>query len=288
MTRIAVDTVRAGSPAPDVVHGVVVALTSAPDLEVALVGPVAALRDALGGAGPALPADRIELVDAARSVGPDDDPVVVVRGRRDASVRIAVDLLRTGAVDAMVSAGPATATVVAARFSLPRVRGLRAPALAAEVALEGGSVTVVDAGAEAHATAGTLVRYGELGAELARRRGTSRPRVAALAPLGTSSRDARELGTLFEAADLGDGSFVGARSPAGALAGDVDVLVTPGAAGAILVDTVRALRPADTCHAVLVGVQGTVATLTEARPSSVTEALLDVVAIAGRAPTTTP
>lgn len=288
MTRIAVDTVRAGSPAPDVVRGAVMALAATPDLEVALVGPLVPLRDALDGAGAGDATDRVELVEAARSVGPEDDPVVVVRGRRDASVRVAVDLVRTGSADAMASAGPDAATVVAARFALPRVRGLRAPGIAAEVRLEGGSVTVVDAGAEADATAGALVRYGELGADLARRRGTSRPRVAALAPLGTSSRAVQELVALFDAAELGDGSFVGARSAAEALAGDVDVLVTGGAAGAIVVDTVRALRSGGACHAVLVGLHGIVATLAEASPAEVADALMDVAGLARHAPAATP
>lgn len=288
MTRVAVDTVRAGAPAPDVVRGASAALAADPDLELVLVGSVAPLRAALEGAGAAVSGDRIELLDAPRAVGPDDDPVVAVRGRRDASVRIAVDLLALGGADAVVSAGPPAATIVAARFALPRVPGLRSPALAVQLSLDGHRVTVVDAGAGTDATAAALVRYGELGADLARRRGTTAPRVAALAPPGTSSRAVRELLALFDAAELGDGGFVGALGPAEVLAGGVDVLVTGGAAGAILVDTVRALRPGGARHAVVVGLDGAVATLGESSPGAVTDALLDVVTLARRTPAGTP
>lgn len=279
MPRIAVDTVRAGTPAPEVVRAASSVLATDPDLRLLLVGPLDPLRAALEGSGAAVPADRIQLVDAPRAVGPGDDPVVAVRGRRDASVRVAVDLVAGGEADAVVSAGPPAATIVAARFGLRRLPGLRLPGLAVELPLEDATVTVLDAGAETDATAGTLVRYGELGADLACRRGTAAPRVAALAPLGTSSRAVREVVALFDAADLGAGRFVGACGPAEALAGDVDVLVTGGAAGAILVDTVRALRPRGTSHALVVGIEGTVATLPPSDVDGVAAALADVAAL---------
>jgi glycerol-3-phosphate acyltransferase PlsX len=304
VVRVAVDTVRAGGPAPEVVHGAVAALADDPGLRVALVGPAGALTELLEGAGVAVPGERLEVVDAPHVVGPEDDPVVAVRGRRRASVRVAVELATAGEADAVVSAGPVAATTVAARFHLRRLPGLRTPALAVECvvgptavpvvgpdavsvvgpdaisAVDAGAVTIVDAGAEPDATPGALVRYGELGADLVRRRGGSAPRVAALTPFGTSSRAVGELVALFDAAELGDGRFVGARSVDDALGGDVDVLVTGGAAGRLLVDTVRLLRPGGPANGVLVGVDGTVATLAPAPAEAVSRAIADVARLA--------
>ncbi len=280
MVHVALDAVRSGAPDPDVVRGAVRAVADDPDLEVTLVGPAAALAATLDGLGDAVALERTHVLDAARSVGDDDDPVVAVRARRDASVRVALALLAGGEVDAAVSAGPVLATTTAARFSIGRVRGLRHPALAVQVHPQGRPLLVLDAGAEPDATAGALVRYGELGAAMARARGVAAPRVAALEPFGTSSRAVGELLTLFDLADLAGGEFVGATPARHALDGHVDVLVTGGAAGRILVDAVAATSGAADVHGVLVGTLAPVATLGPASPDEVTAALTDLAHLA--------
>lgn len=284
MTRVALDTVRAGVAHPDVVRGAIRAVRSDPDLHLLLVGPEDSLRRAVDGAGADVPRTRVDTVDAARSVGPDDDPVVTVRGRADASIRVAIGLLQRREADAVVSAGPAAATVAAARFSLGRLPGMRQPAIAAEVTPPGSArrLLIVDAGAQPDATAAALVRFGELGAELASHRGTPAPRIAALAPLGMTARARTELETLFRAADLGAATFVGPVTTAEALAGDVDVLVSAGASGRIVVDTVVAGATGSGSHGVLVGTDATVAVLESTRADAVSEAVADVARLARR------
>lgn len=276
MPRLALDTVRSGIPDRDVVRGAMLAADADPSLTLTLVGPEAPLHAAIAGADVVLPGERVRVQHAARAVGPDDDPVVAVRGHRDASVRVALDLLARDEADAAISAGPIAATVTAARFAVGRVPGLRIPGLAVRVHLPAGELLVVDAGSEPDATTGALVRYGELGARLAAARGVATPRVAALEPLGTSSRLVHELEVFFDAADLGPGSFLGAVPTRRALDGSVDVLVTGGAAGRILVDTLAATTDAVDPQGVLLGAKRPVATLGPADPEAVADAIADV------------
>lgn len=281
MPRVALDTVRSGTPDGDVVRGALRAVATDPELRISLVGPDAVLAALLDEADTAS-AGQVDVVDAPGAVTADDDPVVAVRARRDASVRVAVDLLAEGDADVVLSAGPVPATVTAARFAVGRVRGLRHPALAVRAELPAGPLLVVDAGAAPDATAGGLVRFGELGAALARARGIAAPRVAALAPLGTSFRAVQELLTLFDMAGLESGEFVGALSAGEALDGHVDVLVTGGAAGRILTDTLRATTDAVDAHGVIVGTTGLVGALGAAGPDATAVAIRDLVRLVGQ------
>lgn len=279
VVRIALDTVRAGRPDPDVVRGALLAAAADPGLGLVLVGPRTAVAETVAAADVDVPADRVRIADAPHAVAADDDPVVAVRARQDASVRVALAALAEGAADAAVSAGPVAATVTATRFAVGRRPGVRAPALAVQVSGPAGRLLVADAGASPDAPAGAVVRYGELGARLAAARGVAAPTVAALQPLGTSTRVAEELAMLFAAADLGPGTYVGPRSAGAALAGDVDVLVTTGAAGHLLVDTLAAVAGGVDPHGVLLGPRGLVATLAPASAEATAAAVADVAAL---------
>lgn len=280
MPHVALDTVRDGTVDPEAVRGAIQAVLADEALHVRLVGPADLLRRELARAGADVSA-QVGIVDAAQAVSAEDDPVVAVRARRDASVRVAVEQCRSGEVDAVLSAAPVAATTAAARFSLPRMPGLRQPALAAVAHPPAGPVLVVDAGGAGDATATALVRFGELGAALAVRRGTAAPRVAVLAPLDAHAhgRAVTELDRLFRTAELADGVFLGAVPTGRALAGEVDVLVTPGATGRVLVEAVRATTAHASSHAVLVGVRATVATLEASDAAGAATALADVAAL---------
>jgi hypothetical protein len=91
-----------------------------------------------------------------------------------------------------------------------------------------------------------------------------------------------ELETLFRAADLGAATFVGPVTAAEALAGDIDVLVSTGAGGRIVVDAVAAGATGTGSHGVLIGTDATVAVLESTQPDAVSEAVADVARLARR------
>ncbi len=258
-TRVAINVVGGDGPLPAVVAGAARTAAVRRDLHLVLCGPSDAVLAAIEASGESLTA-RLEIRDAPTVIGPDDDPQVAVRGRPGASIRVAVRALHDGEVDAVCSAGPLAATVAAGQFLLPRLPGLRRPAVAVPLQVEGQALVVVDAGAAESAPAGALVRFAELGVGVARRDGVGAPRVGVLAPLGAAGRVTAELAALFTAAEVP--GFVGAVTAREALGGAVDVLATAGSQGRLIVDVVRALTGAATGHlGVLVGLDATVATL---------------------------
>lgn len=277
MVAIALDTVRSGSPDPDVIRGAALALVVDESLELSLVGPSDAVQAALEETELGLPVPRARVTDAARAVSADDDAVVAVRARSDASIRVAVDLLAGGEVDAVVTRGPLAAAVAAARFGLGRMPGMREPVLAVEVALPTGRLLVADAGASVRSTTAALARTAELAAVLAVKRGNPSPRLALHAPTGVASGPLAEADALIQAADLGRATYLGARSTSEVLSGEVDVLVTTAALGETLVSTVRALVPDAGGHlGVLLGTTAPVATLDASDPDTVASAIAEL------------
>ena len=258
-TRVAIDVVGGDGPLPAVVAGAARTAALRRDLHLVLCGPHDDVLAAIETSGEPLSA-RIDIRHAASSVAEDEDAQVAVRGRQDASIRVAVQALADGEVDAVCSVGPLAATVAAAQFLLPRQVGLRHPAVAVPLQVADRSFVVVDAGASERVPAGALVRLAELGAVLARGDGVPAPRVGVLAPLGPDSRTMHEVLALFSAAEVP--GFVGPVTAADVIAGAVDVVATAGSHGRVIVDVVRGLTGGATGQlGMIVGVEGTVAVL---------------------------
>lgn len=193
-------------------------LTAHPALDLTVVGPT-----------PDRPhGDRLHW-RAAVAPSAEVDPAVAVRGRPDLSVRVALELGRDGAVDAIVSASPLAALLTGVRFLLQRRIGVRDPLVAVDLVTPAGDVTVVDVSGRGGTTATTL-------AGAAHDLGDLPDRVGLLSAAGGDDRSAAALAGQV-------GTDVRAVTPAEVLAGAVPVVLADGAAGALLVDTVRALAP---------------------------------------------
>jgi phosphate acyltransferase len=212
-------------------------------VRVTLVGDEALLRRHLRGAGDGV---EVEVVHAPQVVGMGEDPAIALRSKRAASIRVAAALVAEGRAGALVSAGSTGATLAASLLEIGRLPGVRRPAVGAllptPLRREGqpGGTVLVDAGASPDAQPDALVAYAAMGAAYAAVRGVASPRVGLLnvgAEPGKGSAFAKEafaaLGALPE--------FAGNVEPAGVLAGEVDVVVTDGFTGNVLLKTVEAL-----------------------------------------------
>lgn len=222
-------------------------------LDVVLVGEPARL----GNAETALP-----MVAAAQAVAMGEEGALAVRAKPDASIRVAVSLVAEGRADAVVSAGSTGATLAAALLGLGRVAGVRRPAIAAVLPTPAAAGTVlVDAGATTDVQPEALLVHARMGTAYARVRGVGKPRVG-LVNVGTEPGKGNELARAAAAllADLP--GFVGNVEPAHVLSGAVDVAVTDGFTGNVLLKTVEALSDGRAYGgpgaAVLLGVSGPV------------------------------
>lgn len=166
-------------------HGPVVVVPAAvdflkkhPDCRLILVGREEALREHLG-AG-ALPA-RLSLHPASQEVGMDELPSRALRGKKDSSMRVAIDLVKSGEADACVSAGNTGALMATARFVLKTLPRVDRPAIITSLPAVDGRTWVLDLGANVDCEAEHLYQFAVMGSELVTAvEGKARPTVGLL------------------------------------------------------------------------------------------------------------
>lgn len=202
-------------------------------LDVVLVGDAAAIA--------ATGVRDVPVVPAEQAVRMDEEGALAVRAKPRASVRVAVGLVAEGDAAAVVSAGSTGATLAAALLGLGRLPGVRRPAIAAVLPAPGGGAgtVLVDAGASMDVQPVALLAHARMGMAYARARGVERPRVGLL-NVGTEPGKGTELARSAAAllADLE--GYAGNVEPSHVLAGEVDVVVTDGFTGNVLLKTIEA------------------------------------------------
>src|SRR5688500_5541038 len=104
MASVAVDVMSGDCGAPECVPGALRALAADPTLELILVGKPEVIEPALANASAAVRA-RLKIHPAASVVGMSEHPREAIRRRKDSSMRLAIDLVKEGQAQAMVSAG---------------------------------------------------------------------------------------------------------------------------------------------------------------------------------------
>ena len=154
-------------------------LQQIPELKVILVGspePMASLCSEYQ-----LPADRFSLVHTSETILADDAPASVLRNKRDASMRVAIELVRDGQADGCLSAGNTGALMVLAKALLGTVEGIQRPAIMAALPVAGKFCHVLDLGANVDCTARQLFEFAVMGSEaVAELTGIEQPRVGLL------------------------------------------------------------------------------------------------------------
>ncbi len=213
------------------------------DVDIVLVGQPEAVQRCLAGCG-AADNTHITIHPASEVVTMSDDPSTATRRKKDASMTVALDLLRDGEGDAVVSAGSTGALLTGATLIVRRIRGIRRAALAPVLPNGGAGVMLIDCGANVECTPEYLLQFAYMGSFYAERiLGVSRPRVALL-NVGAEDEKGDELrrqtnAQLRMAAEAGRLNFIGNREGSDLLRGEVDVMVADGFAGNVMLKTVE-------------------------------------------------
>ncbi len=199
--------------------------------------------DVVDAAGPG----GLEVVACSEVIEMHDDPGVSVRRKKDASVLRAAEAVRDGTASAMVSAGNTGAAMASALLRIGRIRGVHRPAIATPIPVPGSRPTVLlDAGANTECQAGWLVQFAQMGAAYARTRyGLAQPRVGLLsvgeeATKGTNLvKDAHALLADPAWSVASGGTFVGNVEGRDVMTDEVDVVVTDGFTGNVVLKTLE-------------------------------------------------
>jgi glycerol-3-phosphate acyltransferase PlsX len=138
-----------------------------PEVDVVLVGVRDALEAELA-ARRAAPGPRLRVHHAAEVVAMDEPPAQALRYKKDSSMRVAIDLVKSGEAHACVSAGNTGALMAISRFVLKTLPGIDRPAIATVLPnLRRAHTYVLDLGANVDCTAEHLLQFGIMGAMLA-------------------------------------------------------------------------------------------------------------------------
>jgi glycerol-3-phosphate acyltransferase PlsX len=138
-----------------------------PDIGIVLVGLRVQLERELNARGAAA-GPRLRVHAASEVVGMDEAPVQALRYKKDSSMRVAVNLVKSGEAHACVSAGNTGALMAISRFVLKTIAGIDRPAIATVLPnMKGGYTYVLDLGANVDCTPEQLMQFGVMGAMLA-------------------------------------------------------------------------------------------------------------------------
>jgi phosphate acyltransferase len=137
-----------------------------PGVDIVLVG----LQDALQAelvARRAATGPRLRLHHASEVVAMDEPPAQAMRYKKDSSMRVSIDLVKSGEAHACVSAGNTGALMAISRFVLRTLPGIDRPAMATVLPnMRRGNTYVLDLGANVDCTAEHLLQFGIMGAML--------------------------------------------------------------------------------------------------------------------------
>ena len=213
-------------------------------VEILLVGRAAEVLKAVEACGEKTLPAGVELRDASEVVEICDDPATAFKVKKDSSLTVGLNLLKSGEGDAFVSAGSTGALLAGATLLVKRIKGIRRAAMGPSVPVFGGQMTLCDCGANADCTPEYLLQFAFLGSFYARKvRGIENPRVALL-NIGAEESKGDELRhetfkLLKEAGDQGRINFIGNLEANEAMMGGTDVLVADGFSGNIMLKTLE-------------------------------------------------
>lgn len=135
------------------------------DVNVVLVGVSEALEAELK-ACRAQTGSRLRIHPASEVVLMDESPQSALKNKKDSSMRVAINLVKSGEAHACVSAGNTGALMATARFVLKTIPGIERPAIAKMLPTLRGETCVLDLGANVDCTPEHLVQFAVMGATL--------------------------------------------------------------------------------------------------------------------------
>ncbi|MBC7870068.1 MAG: phosphate acyltransferase PlsX [Chitinophagaceae bacterium] len=185
---------------------------------------------------------KLEIVHATQVITMEDKPSVVGKAKPDSSMHVGLRLVQDHSADAFVTAGnTGAAQAIAMLFTLHRIPGIRRPALSAIFPFNQRPITFLDIGANTDSKAEWLAQFALMGQVYAQNAlGINRPRVGLLsngAEEGKGTQATREASTILQQLPLSLLNYIGNIEPRDIMHGTVDVVVSDGFTGNILIKT---------------------------------------------------
>ncbi|MDD2700744.1 MAG: phosphate acyltransferase PlsX [Sideroxydans sp.] len=226
-------------------HGVSVTVPAAmayldkhADDVIVLVGLTDAIQSELDKLG--VPCDRknLRIHHSTEVVGMDEQPQSALRGKKDSSMRVSINLVKSNEASACVSAGNTGALMATARYVLKTLAGIDRPAIASYLPTHSGQVCMLDLGANVDCTAEHLLQFALMGSTLVTALEHKENPTIGLLNIGSEdikgNETVKKAGELLQASDL---NFYGNVEGDDIFKGVTDVVVCDGFVGNVALKT---------------------------------------------------
>ncbi|MFO7740146.1 MAG: phosphate acyltransferase PlsX [Desulfatiglandaceae bacterium] len=161
-----------------------------------------------------------------------ESPLKAVRRKKDASIRVAFDLIKRGDVDAVVSAGNSGATLAAGILTLGRIEGVDRPAIAGILPGQKGPVILIDVGANVDCRPNYLFQFGVMGNAFATScLGMVNPKIGLLSIGEEGSKGNEQVRLARKLLEKSPLNFVGNVEGRDIFTGEVEIIVCDGFVG---------------------------------------------------------
>jgi glycerol-3-phosphate acyltransferase PlsX len=237
--KIAVDGMGGDFAPEEIVKGAITACREH-GVEIALVGPTDIIEEEL--AKHDLAGTNIEVVNAGEYLEEGEHPAFALRKKRNASVLVAVKLVRDGKADAIISAGPTGGVVASALYVLGAIEGMSRPVLGGAFLGFAPDTIIMDLGGNVDCRPDQLLDFAVVGTVYAREiRNIANPTVGLLsvgAEEGKGNEVINKSYSLFQQSGL---NFIGNVEGTDIPTGKANVIICDGFVGNILVKYTEAL-----------------------------------------------
>ena len=156
--RIVIDTIGGDNGAAVCVKG---AVKKNPNISIILTGHADELNKLL--ASEKYYESGIEVINATEEISLHEKPVEAVRKKKESSLVIAMNLLKEGKADALISAGSSGAVLAGGQFIIGRAKGVKRAPLAPLIPTTGEPSLLIDCGANVDAKPEVLVQFAKRG-----------------------------------------------------------------------------------------------------------------------------
>ena len=235
--KIVVDGMGGDRGTVEVLKGIRLALLEMPEIEIIVVGKEEIIKKELS--NHKYDEKRLTVVNADEVIEMIDEPVSAVRKKKNSSMNVALELVKNGEGDALVSAGNTGALISASQLKLRRIKGVLRPAIATVFPAKGKNIVLMDVGANADTKPEFINQFAVIGCKFAEEILHRKNPVVALLNIGSEEGKGNEL--TRDAYDLMKDNkninFAGNIESRDMMNGKVDVVVTDGFTGNMVLKT---------------------------------------------------
>src|SRR5436190_3849831 len=205
-----------------------------------LVGSASRLEKLLAETG--YSGSQIEIVDAPQVITMDDPATAAVRRKRNSSIRVAANCVRDGRAEGLVSAGHTGAAMVSAKMVIGTIEGVDRPALAAILPNLSGHCLLLDVGANPDAKTQHFKEFAVMGSIYAQLVfGKESPSVGLMSIGEEDTKGTDRTKEAFKIVKEAGLNFIGNVEGRDVFNGKVDVIVTDGFTGNVILKVSEAL-----------------------------------------------